>query len=135
MTSEEDNNKLSVGKLIARFPHVEWVSSRQEENGFWWVKFHLDLSKPTSSIIIQALAHILNGMSLNDPLPTRFFPSSSPPYLNGGPKEHLHWVIEPFSQKVMVSEIYTALDSTLLFDTASEAEWIDYPASDDEEES
>ncbi len=35
-----------------------------------------------------------NAMSLNERLPTVFMPVSPPPYLNGGPRDFLSWVIE-----------------------------------------
>jgi hypothetical protein len=123
-----DDNRIVVGKLIATFPGVEWVSSQQDESGFWWVKFHLDMNASASLIIIQALAYIFNGLSLNDPLPTVFFPSSSPPDMNGGPNQNLHWVIEPVGKDVSVSEIFTAIDSTLLIDVTSVEDWLNWPA-------
>ncbi len=133
-TDSTSSNELSIGQFISKFPSVEWVSSKQHDDGFWWVKFHLNMENPVSIVIVQALAHILNAKSLNDPLPTRFFPTSSPPYMNGGPKVHLHWVIEPFTHDVTVSDIFAAIDSTLLFDIESEVEWLSYPATDDEED-
>lgn len=37
---------------------------------------------------------MLNYISLDERLPTVFMPVSSPPYMNGGPREFLSWVIE-----------------------------------------
>jgi hypothetical protein len=126
------NNEVAVGKLIATFPSVVWVSSQQNENGWWWVKFHLDMEAPASLIIVQALAYIFNGLSLNDPLPTRFFPTSSPPDMNGGPKDGLHWVVESIGDDVIPSDIYAALDDTLLFDVESVDDWLNWPAREEE---
>jgi hypothetical protein len=36
----------------------------------------------------------LNCPSVDERLPTVFMPVSPPPYLNGGPREFLSWVIE-----------------------------------------
>src|SRR5690242_337331 len=36
----------------------------------------------------------VNYLSPSERLPTVFKPTSSPPYMNGGPDEFLHWVIE-----------------------------------------
>ena len=43
---------------------------------------------------IRELGHVLNYLSLDERLPTVFMPVSPPPYLNGGPREFLSWVIE-----------------------------------------
>jgi hypothetical protein len=43
---------------------------------------------------MQELGHILNYLSLDERLPTVFMPVSPPPYLNGGPRDYLRWVIE-----------------------------------------
>jgi hypothetical protein len=44
--------------------------------------------------IVQELGHVLNYVSLNERLPTIFIPVSPPPYMNGGPRNFLSWVIE-----------------------------------------
>jgi hypothetical protein len=44
--------------------------------------------------IVQELGHVLNYLSLNERLPTVFMPVSPPPYMNGGPRNFLSWVIE-----------------------------------------
>lgn len=38
--------------------------------------------------------YVLNYLSLNERLPTVFMPVSPPPYMNGGPRDYLSWVIE-----------------------------------------
>lgn len=65
-----------------------------EKNNIWWVKFGIDISHPLAWHAIQELAHVLNHLSLSEPLPTLFKPVSPPPYLNGGPQSFLSWVIE-----------------------------------------
>lgn len=60
----------------------------------WWVKFPLDLDDPLAWHVVQEFAHVLNLLSLEEPLPTLFKPVSPPPYMNGGPREFLSWMIE-----------------------------------------
>lgn len=64
------------------------------ENGKWWVKLQIDIEHPLAWQVIQELGHILNYVSISEPLPTIFKPVSPPPYMNGGPKDFLSWVIE-----------------------------------------
>mgnify|MGYP002623992087 FL=1 len=70
------------------------VSHGADENGPWWVKFRIDVDHPLAWRVVQEFGHVLNELSLRERLPTVFKPVSPPPYLNGGPKEYLSWVIE-----------------------------------------
>ena len=63
-------------------------------DGIWWLKFSLDIDHPLAWHAVQELGHVLNFLSLEEPLPTRFKPVSPPPYMNGGPRDFLSWVIE-----------------------------------------
>lgn len=60
----------------------------------WWLKLSIDIDHPLAWNVVQEFGHILNYLSLEDKLPTVFFPVSAPPYMNGGPKEFLQWIIE-----------------------------------------
>jgi hypothetical protein len=64
------------------------------EDDLWWVKFGVLIDHPLAWTVIQELAHVLNYLSPNERLPTAFKPVSPPPYLNGGPRAYLSWVIE-----------------------------------------
>jgi hypothetical protein len=64
------------------------------EDGLWWVKFAIDIDHPLAWRVVQELGHVLNYVSLNERLPTVFMPVSPPPYMNGGPRDFLSWVIE-----------------------------------------
>jgi hypothetical protein len=64
------------------------------DSGLWWVKFTIDITNNLAWNVVQELAHVLNYMSIDERLPTIFYPVSPPPYLNGGPQEFLSWVIE-----------------------------------------
>lgn len=65
-----------------------------EPDGQWWVKLSIDIDTPLAWHVVQELGHVLNYLSVNERLPTTFKPVSPPPYLNGGPREFLSWVIE-----------------------------------------
>jgi hypothetical protein len=64
------------------------------ENGNWWVKFAIDIAHPLAWNVVQDLGCVLNYLSINERLPTLFMPVSPAPYLNGGPRDFLSWVIE-----------------------------------------
>jgi hypothetical protein len=64
------------------------------EDGTWWVKFQIDIGHPLAWQVVQEMGHVLNYVSISEPLPTIFKPVSPPPYMNGGPEQFLSWVIE-----------------------------------------
>ncbi|HJX83536.1 MAG TPA: hypothetical protein VJ723_04240 [Candidatus Angelobacter sp.] len=64
------------------------------DDGNWWVKFAINIDHPLAWRVVQELGHVLNYVSLEERLPTVFMPASPPPYLNGGPRDFLSWVIE-----------------------------------------
>ena len=87
-------------QFLARVPAVltnetPWggFGSGRGEAG-WWVKLGLDLDHPLAWNVVQELGHVLNSLSVEEPLPTVFKPVSPPPYMNGGPRDFLSWVIE-----------------------------------------
>lgn len=63
-------------------------------NGLWWVKFHIDVEHELAWRVVQEFGHVLNYVSIESRLPSVFMPVSPPPYMNGGPREFLSWVIE-----------------------------------------
>jgi hypothetical protein len=70
------------------------VGHGTNEDGNWWVKFEIDIHHRFAWQAVQELGHVLNYLSLNERLPTSFYPVSPPPYMNGGPNEFLSWIIE-----------------------------------------
>ena len=70
------------------------IGSGMLEDGNWWVKFPLDIDHPLAWNVVQEMGHILNYLSLEERLPVTFMPVSPPPYMNGGPRDFLSWVIE-----------------------------------------
>ena len=80
--------------FLCRVPAILGPIASGQEDGRWWVKFNIDISHPRAWHVVQELGHILNYVSLDEPLPTVFMPVSPPPYMNGGPGDFLSWVIE-----------------------------------------
>jgi hypothetical protein len=70
------------------------IGTGVDDKGFWWVKFHIDINHKLAWNVVQEFGCILNYISLNERLPTVFYPVSPAPYLNGGPDDFLSWIIE-----------------------------------------
>ncbi|WMD21713.1 hypothetical protein RAS12_04870 [Achromobacter seleniivolatilans] len=79
---------------LNRMPGVKVLSSQVTPDAYWWVKLTIDLENPLAWNVVQELGFVLNDASIHHKLPTVFKPVSPPPYLNGGPREFLAWVIE-----------------------------------------
>jgi len=97
---EHDPRFHKLLALLSRIPSVETndTSSRGFgsgiDDGILWVKFSISIDHPISWNVVQEMAHVLNYVSVTERLPTIFKPVSPPPYLNGGPRDFLSWVIE-----------------------------------------
>ena len=83
---------------LAKVPSVTHISTGFSDDGYWWVKFTIDIEHPLAWSVVQELGHVLNYISLEERLPTVFMPVSPPPYMNGGPRDFLSWVIESKSK-------------------------------------
>ena len=85
----------SLEAFLARVPAIVPPFGRGfDDEGGWWIKFGIDIDHPLAWQVVQEFGHVLNYLSLGERLPTRFMPVSPPPYMNGGPREFLSWVIE-----------------------------------------
>ena len=81
--------------FIVRVPGIKTpIASGRNEDGLWWIKFRIDITHPLAWHVVQEFGHIMNYLSLDERLPTIFYPVSPPPYMNGGPDDFLSWVIE-----------------------------------------
>jgi len=105
--STSDDQRHEEAKMRALFASegIEIGASHE----LWWVKMSLDIRSHLAWHVIQELGYVLNYVSLSERLPTVFMPTSSPPALNGGPDEFLHWVIESTAPGVDPSAICDAL--------------------------
>jgi hypothetical protein len=92
-TSATDTLFQPLREYLSKIPSVDGtLGCGLYEDGRWWVKFKID--DPLAWHVVQELGHVLNDVSLNEKLPTVLMPVSPPPYMNGGPREFLSWVIE-----------------------------------------
>lgn len=99
---------------LHRLPGVTGEIGRgQEEDGRWWVKFAIDIEHPMAWRVVQELGHVVNYLSLEERLPTVFYPVSPPPYLNGGPEDFLSWVIEAGDPAFRPEALQTWLEGRL----------------------
>jgi hypothetical protein len=86
---------VELDSYLSKVPAVVTpFGSGSNETGRWWFKFSIDIDHPLAWEVVQELGHVLNYLSLDEQLPTTFKPVSPPPYMNGGPREYLSWVIE-----------------------------------------
>jgi hypothetical protein len=85
----------SLKEYLSRIPAIRGtIASGFFDDGNWWVKFSIDIDHKLAWGVVQELGHVLNYVSLKERLPTVFIPVSPPPYMNGGPKDFLSWVIQ-----------------------------------------
>lgn len=85
----------SLVDYLEKIPAINALTSTGvDERGYWWVKFQIDIHHDLAWHTVQELGCVINYISLNERLPTVFYPVSPAPYLNGGPSGFLSWIIE-----------------------------------------
>ena len=90
-----DETAFQLKEYLSKIPGIEAnLASGIFDDGRWWVKFTINIQHELAWRVVQELGHVLNYLSLDERLPTVFMPVSPPPYLNGGPRDFLSWVIE-----------------------------------------
>ncbi len=83
---------------MLKIPSIETsIGSGEFDNDLWWIKFQINIEHPLAWQVVQEIGHVVNYLSLDERLPTTFYPVSPPPYMNGGPKDYLSWIIESTS--------------------------------------
>lgn len=87
--------------LLLRLPAIDandtqtrGIGRGNSANRDWWVKFGIRIDDPLAWRLVQEFAFVINSISIKETLPATFKPVSPPPYLNGGPRDYLSWVIE-----------------------------------------
>ena len=104
----------SLKKYLSKVPSIKTpIASGADEQGLWWIKFRIDVSHALAWHVVQELGCVVNYLSLNERLPTIFYPVSPAPYLNGGPAEFLSWVIETKDKKFRPGTLATWLEGRL----------------------
>src|SRR5262245_46132084 len=100
MTNKHDSKFQTLIDYLCRVPAIEHNETPSlgigtgNVTGGWWIKFAINIAHPLAWNVVQEFSHVLNYLSVNERLPTVFKPVSPPPYLNGGPRDCLSWVIE-----------------------------------------
>ena len=69
---------------------------------------------------------MLNYLSVNERLPTVFMPVSPAPYLNGGPRQFLSWVIESRSADFSAADAAKWLEGRLPQPVDDQSQWPDW---------
>jgi len=109
---------------LNRIPGVKVISSDSTPDAYWWVKLNIDIEHPLAWNAVQELGFVLNYISVEEKLPTVFMPVSPPPYLNGGPRQFLSWVIESKFNYIDPNWIAEVLEGRLPRPVEDEAKWI-----------
>lgn len=112
-----------IKNLLIKIPCITFISNSKTDEPFWWLKFSINISSKISWNVVQELGHILNYLSLEEKLPTSFYPVSPPPYMNGGPEEFLNWIIESSIPAVDTNIIYDYLEGRLPEGYDKEENW------------
>jgi hypothetical protein len=119
-----EDNCSELKAFIARIPSVKGnIASGQNAEGLWWVKFRVDIDNPLAWNVVQELGNIVNYLSVEERLPTKFFPVSPPSYLNGGPKDFLSWVIETDVQGFSSKDLCAWLEARMPRPVDDLAQW------------
>ncbi len=85
----------SLTGFLEKIPSVITpIQTGTHPDGLWWVQFQIDIGHPLAWHAVQELACVANYLSIEERLPTIFYPVSPAPYLNGGPQEFLSWILE-----------------------------------------
>ena len=95
------------------------------ENGSWWVKFSIGVDHALAWHAVQELGHVLNYISVSERLPTIFKPVSPPPYMNGGPRDFLSWVIECSDEDMSPDKVAEWLEGRLPQPVEDETAWLE----------
>jgi hypothetical protein len=103
-----------LADFITRMPAISTpIASGTYENGFWWLKFSININHPLAWHIVQELSYVVNYLSISERLSTVFYPVSGPPSVKQGPAETLEWIIESTSADFSPSELAEWLENRL----------------------
>lgn len=122
----DDPDLEVLAAFLRRVPGiVGTIGKGRFDDGPWWVKFGIDIDHPLAWNVVQELGCVLNYLSVNERLPTVFMPVSPAPYLNGGPRQFLSWVIESKSTDFSASEAANWLEGRLPRPVDDQSQWLD----------
>ena len=128
----DDSVFESLESFLKQVPAIDSGMGKEiNEEGFWSVKFRIDVGHPLAWQVVQEIGHVVNYVSVNERLPTVFYPVSPPPYVNGGPEEFLSWLIENRDPDFTPDLMKTWLEGRLPQPVNDEAQWS--PNDEDED--
>lgn len=113
----------AVVEFLKKVPSINESIAFGKEEGNWWIKFRIDLKHKLAWNVVQEFGHILNYLSVEEKLPTNFYPVSPPPYMNGGPIDFLSWVIENTNKDFTPIKLKEWLEGRLPVPVENETEW------------
>ena len=129
--TKHDRSFHKLLSFLARIPAIQtndspWggFGSGSGETG-WWVKFAIDIDHNLAWNTVQEIGYVINELSVTERLPTVFKPTSPPPYLNGGPRDYLSWLIECRDVKLRPGTIAEWLEGRLPNPVDDESAWPD----------
>ena len=112
-------------RFLKRLPSVKWVFPGVECEDGWELEVELDLDHGLAWAAVQELSYVLNVLSKEEDLPTRFLPVSPSPLENGGPRDHLKWLIVAFEATFSPASCYQRLLEHLPNPVDDVSEWPD----------
>lgn len=100
-----------IENIIRSLPAVDsTVASGNYDNGFWWVKFAINIEHRSAWTTIKNLAYIINYLSISERFSTVFYPIAS---ANSEPENFLSCIIETTSEDFSPSELAEWLESRM----------------------
>jgi hypothetical protein len=124
----------SLISFLEKIPAIERpVASGSGKDGLWWVKFSINIEHDLAWQTVQEIGHVVNYISVEERLPSVFYPVSPPPYMNGGPDEFLSWVIETKDAAFKPAKLKEWLESRLPNPVDDEKQW-EHEGEDEEED-
>jgi hypothetical protein len=122
----DDNVFKTLIDYLSRIPSIQTpISFSSHEKGLWWLKFSIDIHHNLAWHVVQELGCVINYISINERLPSKFYPVSPAPYLNGGPTDYLSWVIENEDPDFTPDILMKWLDGRLPQPVDDLSQWID----------
>ena len=120
----------SLQSFLLQVPAISGTIATGIDEGLWWVKFKINTHHPLAWQVVQEIGHVVNYVSIDERLPTAFYPVSPPPYMNGGPDKFLSWLIENNDPDFTPDLMKTWLEGRLPQPVIDEAQW----STEDEED-
>ena len=120
----DDRAFAKLVDFLLKIPTInEPIFKGTDKNDLWWVKFSININHQLAWSVVQELGFVLNNLSMQERLPTVFYPVSPPPYMNGGPMDYLSWVIETKSKDFRPGTCAQWLESRLPQPVEDETQW------------